>query len=91
MPFIPPACRPCVGRQRTLFPKSIAEGWHREKSGGLQAGDARVTIVAAQPSSFGELKGRPFDISFKRVSGSEPGMMGWRCRIGPVPSFEPED
>jgi hypothetical protein len=68
-----------------------ADGCHREKSGGLQAGDARITIVTTQPSDFGEFEGRPFGVSFKRVGGGEPGMMGWGCRIGAVPSFEPAD
>jgi hypothetical protein len=51
-----------------------ADGCHREKSGGLQAGDARITIVTTQPSDFGEFEGRPFGVSFKRVGGGEPGM-----------------
>jgi hypothetical protein len=88
--FIPLAFRRCAARQKKWFEKR-ADGCHREKSGGLQAGDARITIVTTQPSDFGEFEGRPFGVSFKRVGGGEPGMMGWGCRIGAVPSFEPAD
>src|SRR4029077_20677097 len=68
-----------------------ADGCHREISGGLQARDARITIVTTQPSGFCELEEGPFGVSFKSAGGGEPGMMARDCRIGAAPSFEPAD
>jgi hypothetical protein len=39
----------------------------------------------------GEFESGPLDIPFKRVGGSEPGVMERICRIGSARSFEPED
>ena len=49
---------------------------HPEKIAGgrLQAGDARITIVAVQPAGFGKLGGGAFAVAFEGVGGGEPGV-----------------
>ena len=53
-------------------------------SAALKSGDARITIVAAQPSGFGEFGGGAFGLAFEGIGGGEAGVMGllvpdWRC------------
>ena len=45
---------------------------HPELSDGLQTGDARITIVAAQPAGFGEFGGGAFGVAFEGIGGGEP-------------------
>jgi hypothetical protein len=45
-----------------------------EVSASLQAGDARIAVVAGEPPGFGQLGGRAFAIAFEGVGGGEPGV-----------------
>ncbi len=58
---------------------------------GLQAGDARITIVAAQPAGFGEFGGGAFGLAFEGIGGGELGVNERMCRIGAARLFEPDD
>ena len=44
---------------------------YTQRSDGLQAADARIAIVAAQPSSFGELGDRVFSLAFEGMGRGE--------------------
>ena len=88
MAVILPASRPAEGRRKKWLRKG-ADLRQPEKSRGLQAGDARISIVAAQPAGFGEFGGGAFGVAFKGIGGGEPGMVLRECRIGVARFFEP--
>src|SRR6266446_7938607 len=50
-----------------------ADPRHPEISDGLQAGEARKTIVAAQPAGFGEFGGGARGLAFEGIGGGEAG------------------
>jgi hypothetical protein len=65
---------------------------HSEISDGLQAGDARPTIVADhQPAGFGEFGGGAGGLAFEGIGGGELGVRLVMSRIGVAPLFEPDD
>src|SRR5215472_14782774 len=47
---------------------------HPEISDGLQAGDARIPIIAAQPAGFSKLGDGTFSLTVEGIGGSEVGM-----------------
>ena len=57
----------------------------------FQAADARIAIIAAQPSSFSELGGGEFIFAFEGVSGCEVSVNNRACRIGAARLLEPDD
>src|SRR6266446_7694999 len=62
-----------------------------EKSGGLQATDARIAIVPAQPPGFGELGDRVFSLALEGVSRGEVSVNNRTYRIGAARLLEPDD
>src|SRR5271165_359837 len=56
-----------------------------------QSGDARIAIVAAQLSGFGELGSRAFSLAFEGIGGSEPGANVRLYRVGTTRFFEPKN
>jgi hypothetical protein len=57
---------------------------------GLQVGDARIAIVAAQPPGFGEFGGGVFGLALEGIGGGEAGANERIFRIGVARLFEPE-
>ena len=62
-----------------------------EISDGLQAVDARIAIIAAQPSSFGELGDRVFSLAYEGVGRGEVSVNNRAYRIGVARLLEPDD
>ena len=57
----------------------------------FQAADARIAIIAAQPSSFGEFGGGVFSLAFEGVSKGEVSVNNRAYRIGAARFLEPDD
>ena len=56
----------------------------------LQPSDARITIVKAQPSGFGERGVGAFDLVFERIGGGEKGVHERGLWIDATRPFQPE-
>ncbi len=83
-PVIPPASPPYAGRRNRWLRTRRGSSGHRNVQRALQAGEARIAIVAGQPAGFGEFGGGAFGRSFeaherRRSRRERPDAREWRC------------
>src|SRR5271166_931394 len=62
-----------------------------DRSGGLEAGDARITAVRSQPSGFGELGRGAFTFALERIGGGDLAAAQRASWHSAARLFEPDD